>query len=154
MPGIKSWFWVASALLGFAPLPLAYADLPGKHPLYLDALTALRTARSLIEHRLGETAAYGDEDVAIQQIDAAIAEVTAAAIDDGRDIHAHPAAGLVRDRLDRLQKAIELLERAHADIYREEDDLFARGLKHRSLERVEWARRQTEHALYEAEHRV
>src|ERR1700677_1277708 len=90
--------WVASALLAVAPLAFAHADLPGKHPLYLHALSDLRTARWMIEHRPGDAAVSGHEDVAIQEIDAAIGEVKAAAIDDGKDIHDHPSVDIGADR--------------------------------------------------------
>ena len=152
MPSIK--LWVASALLVAAPLCVAHADLPGKHPLYLHALSDLRTARWMIEHRPGDAAVSGHEDVAIQEIDAAIGEVKAAAIDDGKDLHDHPSIDFGGDRPGRLHKAIELLRKVHADINREEDDPTAKGLKHRSLEHVDHALHETERALHDLEHHV
>ena len=42
---------------GLLLLPLfANADLPGKHPYYLHALSDLRTARWMLEHRPGDAA--------------------------------------------------------------------------------------------------
>jgi hypothetical protein len=151
MPKIK--IWVAAALLAAAPLAVAHADLPGKHPHYLHALSDLRTARWMVEHRPGDAAVSGHEDVAIQEIDAAIGEVKAAAIDDGKDLHDHPSADAA-DRPGRLHKAIELLRKVHADVDREEDDPTARGLKHRSLEHVERAIHEAERALYDFENHV
>ena len=61
---------------GLLLLPLfANADLPGKHPAYLHALTDLRTARWMLEHRPGDAAVSGNEDAAITEIDAAIREI-------------------------------------------------------------------------------
>src|SRR5471032_299417 len=68
----------------------AQADLPGKHPAYLHALSDLRAARWMLEHRPGDPAVSAQEDVAISEIDGAIAEIKRAAIDDGKDIHDHP----------------------------------------------------------------
>jgi hypothetical protein len=152
MTSIK--LWIACALLALAPFSVAHADLPGKHPAYLHALSDLRTARWMIEHRPGDAAVSGHEDVAVQEIDAAIAEVKAAAIDDGKDLHDHPAIDIGADRPGRLHKAIELLRKVRADVDREEDDPTARGLKHRSLEHVERALHETERALHDIEHHI
>jgi hypothetical protein len=77
-------------LAALIPFP-AMADLPGKHPAYLHALTDLRAARWLIEHRPGDAKVSANEDVAIVRIDETINEVKRAAIEDGKDIHDHPA---------------------------------------------------------------
>src|SRR5271166_2503365 len=75
----------------------AWAELPGKHPFYLHALTDLRAARWCLEHRPGDAAVSAREDVAIGEIDAAIREIRRAAIDDGKDIHEHPGVDVARD---------------------------------------------------------
>src|SRR5579862_3958299 len=77
---------------------VAHADLPGKHPAYLHALSDLRAARWMLEHRPGDAAVSGQEDVAITEIDAAIGEIKRAAIDDGKDIHDHPKVDGPTDR--------------------------------------------------------
>src|ERR1043166_1127718 len=89
----------------------ASADLPGKHPYYLHALTDLRTARWMLEHRPGDAAVSGQEDVAITEIDAAIGEIKRAAIEDGKDIHDHPKVDAPHDRPGRLHKALEILRK-------------------------------------------
>src|ERR1700677_4210948 len=114
--------WVASALLAVAPLAFAHADLPGKHPLYLHALSDLRTARWMIEHRPGDAAVSAHESEAIREIDRAIQELRRAAIDDGKNVHEHPAADVPTDYRGRLHKAAELLRKVRADTYREEDN--------------------------------
>jgi hypothetical protein len=68
---------LAGVALAFV-LPLAAnADLPGNHPAYLHALSDLRAARWMLEHRAGDAAVSGQEDVAITEIDAAINEMMA-----------------------------------------------------------------------------
>jgi hypothetical protein len=46
----------------------ANADLPGKHPAYLHALTDLRAARWMVEHRPGDAAVSAQEDLAVAEI--------------------------------------------------------------------------------------
>ena len=139
-----------SLLIGLmlSTLPLvASADLPGKHPHYLHALTDLRTARWMLEHRPGDAAVSGKEDVAITEIDAAINEIKKAAIDDGKDIHDHPKADAPNDRPGRLHKALELLRKTHEDVAREEDDPLTRGLRDRAVGHIDGAIHATEVAI-------
>jgi hypothetical protein len=125
---------------------LANADLPGKHPYYLHALTDLRAARWMLEHRPGDAAVSGQEDVAIVQVDAAIGEIKRAAIDDGKDIHDHPSTD-VADRPGRLHKALELLQKVHSDVAREEDDPMTKGLRNRAVKHIDLAIDATRHAI-------
>jgi hypothetical protein len=145
--------WLVSAtlsLLWLAPLA-ANADLPGKHPHYLHALSDLRTARWFIEHRPGDVAVSAHEDVAIVEIDRAIGEIKHAAIDDGKDIHDHPAVDIAAGRPGRLHKAVELLRGVHDDLAREEDDPQTRGLRDRALHHIDEAIHATERAIGDAE---
>ena len=130
----------------------AYADLPGKHPYYLHALSDLRTARWLLEHRPGDAAVSGQEDVAIHQIDDAIWDIKKASIDDGKNLKDHPNVDVPNNHPRRLHKAEELLKKVHSDVGREEDDPMAKGLKHRSLQHIDAALGATKRALYDAEH--
>ena len=127
----------------------ASADLPGKHPFYLHALSDLRTARWMLEHRPGDAAVSGQEDVAITEIDAAIAEIKRAAIDDGKDIHDHPKADGPNDRPGRLHKALELLRKTHSDVAREEDDPVTKGLRNRAVGHIDGAIHATEVAIHD-----
>jgi hypothetical protein len=129
----------------------ANADMPGKHPFYLHALSDLRAARWLLEHRPGDAAVSGQEDVAITEIDKAIGEIKRASIDDGKDIHDHPPVQGVPDRPGRLHKAAELLRKVHSDVAREEDDPFTRGLRDRAVMHVDEALHATEHAIHDVE---
>ena len=136
-----------------AALPLsAFADLPGKHPGYLHALSDLRDARWNLEHRPGDAAVSAQEDVAITEIDRAIAEAKTAARDDGKDLHDHPHEDARLEHAGRLHHALELLKKAHADISGEEDNPENRELRHRIIEHVEAATHASEHALHDAEH--
>ncbi len=145
--------WLLAATLGLSCLAgMASADLPGKHPYYLHALSDLRTARWLLEHRPGDAAVSGQEDVAIQQIDAAIGEIKHASIDDGKDLRDHPKVDAPHDHPGRLHKARELLKKVHSDVAREEDDPRARGLQHRSIEHIDAALKATDQAIQDVKH--
>jgi len=125
-------------LIGAAAAPASARVLPGKHPGYLHALTDLRTARWFLNHQPGDRKVYGGEDVAIQEIDAAINEKKRASIDDRKDINDHPNPD-VREHGSRLLRAIETLNKAHADIDREEDNPEVRDLRHRALGHIDRA---------------
>ena len=133
------------------PLGALAQDLPGRHPAYLHALTDLRAARWLIEHRPGDARVSGDEDVAITRIDEAIGEIKHAAIDDGKDIHDHPPVDMHLDNRGRLHRAEELLRKVHDDIAREEDDPLTRGLRDRAVHHVDEAIGATHRAIVDAE---
>lgn len=130
----------------------AQADLPGRHPAYLHALTDLRTARWMLEHRPGDAAVSAQEDVAVTEIDAAIGEIKRAAIDDGKDIHDHPRMDVPADRPGRLHKAVELLRKVHGDVAREEDDPMTRGLRDRAVGHIDAAIHAAEAGLADVRH--
>jgi hypothetical protein len=136
-----------ASLLPFA----ARADLPGKHPHYLHALSDLRAASWLLEHRPGDAAVRQHEDAALAHIAAAYGEIKKAAIDDGKNIHDHPSIDVPNDYRGRLHQAAALLKKARSDVDREEDDPRAKGLKHRAIEHVEAALRATDHAIADVE---
>lgn len=125
-------------LVALTPMAAMAEVLPGKHPAYLHALTDLRTARWFLEHQAGDAKVYGDEDVAITEIDAAINEIKHASIDDGKDLHDHPQVD-VHEHGSRLLKSIETLKKAHGDIDKEEDNPEVRELRHHALEHIDRA---------------
>jgi hypothetical protein len=126
---------------------------PAKHPAYLHALTDLRDARWNLEHRVGDTAVYENEDVAVSEIDRAIGEIKRAAFDDNKNLAAHPPEDARLDRPGRLHRAAELLRKARADVDREEDNPQARDLKFRALEHITQAIQATERAIAHVEQR-
>ena len=143
---IKTVPMLSLLLLALAPLA-ALADLPGKHPFYLHSLSDLRAARWMLEHRPGDAAVSGQEDVAITEIDKTIGEIKQAAIDDGKDIHDHPKVDVPNDHPGRLHKSLELLRKVHSDIAREEDDPQTRGLRDRAIHHLDEAIRANERAI-------
>jgi hypothetical protein len=129
-------------------LPLAaHADLPGKHPAYLHALTDLRDARWNLEHRPGDAAVSGQEDVAITEIDRAIGEAKKAAADDGKNLADRPAEDAKLDHPGRLHHAVELLRKAKADVRQEEDNPETRKLRNAVVVHIDRAIRATERAI-------
>jgi hypothetical protein len=148
---LKSRLLLSGLLLASVPFA-ASADMPGKHPFYLHALSDLRAARWMLEHRPGDPAVSGQEDVAVTEIDKAIGEIKKASIDDGKDIHDHPPVQGVNDRPGRLHKAADLLRQVHGDVAREEDDPFTRGLRDRAIMHIDEALHATEHAIHDVDH--
>ncbi|MDP9009294.1 MAG: hypothetical protein M3N91_11430 [Pseudomonadota bacterium] len=124
---------------------------PSRHPAYLHALTDLRAARWMLEHRPGDAAVSAHEDEAISEIDRAIAEIKRAAIDDGKNIHDHPSVDVPNDYRGRLHRAAELLRKVRSDTYREEDNPTARGLRDRAIAHIDAALRATERAIHDVE---
>ena len=124
---------------------------PNKHPAYLHALSDLRTARWMLEHRPGDAAVSAHESEAIAEIDHAIAEINRAAIKDGKNVHDHPVADYPSDNRGRLHKAAELLRKVRADTFREEDNAAARGLRDRAIGHVDAALHATERAIHDVE---
>jgi hypothetical protein len=125
----------------------ASADQPGKHPYFLHALSDLRNARANLERAAGDAQSKWDEGRAIIDVDAAIAKIKQAAVDDGKDLHDHPPVDAHEPRVGRLHKALAALEAAHADVNREEDNAFAQGLKHRALADIDNATTRTREGL-------
>jgi hypothetical protein len=126
---------------------LGRADMPGAHPSYLHALTDLRQARAHLERRGGNGAMKWDEHTAIAEIDAAIHEIKEAAIDDGKNLEDHPPVDARLDWRGQLHKTLELLHKARHDVQGEEDNNFARGLRHRALEHIDAAIQFTEQGI-------
>ena len=120
----------------------------GAHPYYLHALSDLRAARWMIEHRPGDWAKTMDEIEAVNQIDAAIGEIKKAAIEDGKDIADHPRVDEVPDHAGRLHAALDFLRKARQDISHDEDNAFAQGLQGRAYMHIDAAINATKHAIH------
>jgi hypothetical protein len=120
----------------------------GKHPAYLHALTDLRAARGHLEKCIKITPVGAHpEERAIQEIDAAIADIKKAGIDDGKDLNDHPPIDAKLDRPGLRHRAIELIDKAHADVNQEEDNKFAQGLQQRAFGHIDKAKQLVEAAL-------
>ena len=130
-------------------LAIAFSATTGvaqEHPAYLHALTDLRHARAHLE-RPDHGELREQEKKAIHEIDEAINEIKKAAIDDGKDLNDHPPVDARMDWTGRLHRAIELINKAHSDIAREEDNRFAQGLQQRALEHIDKAHHHVEEAI-------
>ena len=120
------------------PAPVVVAQGPDHHPAYLHALTDLRAARGYLRRPAGAVVKW-DENRAIREIDAAINEIKRASIDDGKNLEEHPPIDDSMVWGGRLQKALELVQSAHADVAQEEDNGFANGLKNRAVGHIDMA---------------
>jgi hypothetical protein len=124
----------------------SWADNPGRHPAYLHALSDLRDARAHLEHFSGEPVNI-EEDHAIEHIDKAIGDIKKAAIMDGKNIQDHVPVDSHMNRPGRFHRALELLDKATADVSGEEDQPDTMGLQLRVLQHIEQARRSVKHAI-------
>jgi hypothetical protein len=129
---------------------LGVAQEPGIHPAYLHALTDLRHARAHLESMAPTHHMDKEEEHAISEIDKAIDEIKRAAIDDGKNLNDHPPVDTRLDQNGRYHRAMELLDRAHNDIAREEDDPRVRGLRNRALHHIDEAHGIVDHLIVQA----
>jgi hypothetical protein len=151
---MKSLTKLAMAVLGAALITPVYtaviaapAAARGEHPAYLHALSDLRDARAHLERPDGGERKE-QERKAIEEIDAAIFEIKRASIDDGKNINDHVPVDAHLDWPGRLHRAVELLDKAHSDVSREEDNRFADGLQARALEHIDRAHHHAEEAIH------
>ena len=119
------------------------------HPYYLHALSDLRAARWMIEHRPGDWQRTVDEIEAVKRIDAAIGEIKKAAIDDHKDIMDHPKVDEHPDHPGRLHDALDFLRKARKDISHDEDNAFAQGLQARAYMHIDKAIDAVKHAIHQ-----
>ena len=119
-----------------------------RHPHYLHALSDLRAARWMIEHRPGDWRQTVDEVEAVKRIDEAINEIKKASIDDGKDINDNPKVDEHPDHPGRLHAAEEFLKKAREDVNKDEDNRFAQSLQDRALKHINEAIKLTEKAIH------
>jgi hypothetical protein len=127
----------------------ASAPRPAHHPAYLHALSDLRAARWLIEHRPGDWAQSADESEAVRQIDVAISEIKKAAVDDGKNLNDHPPMDEHPDHRGRIHEAIKYLQKSRADVSSEEDNAFAGGLRNRAIGHIDEAIQASRRVFHE-----
>jgi hypothetical protein len=126
------------------------ADEPGAHPAYLHALSDLRHARAHLERFTPSEHMDAEQRHAIEEIDKAIDEIKRASINDGKNLNDHPPVDMHMDYAGRYHRALELLDKAHNDIAREEDDPHSRGLRNRALHHIDEAHRIVDHLIVQA----
>ena len=127
-----------------ATVKVQHAD----HPYYLHALSDLRAARWMIEHRPGNWDQTADEVEAVRQIDAAIGEIKKAAIDDGKNIGDHVAVDEQNEHNGRLHESVDFLRKARQDISHDEDNVFAEGLQARAYNHIDAAIAAVKRAIH------
>ena len=129
---------------------LALAQVPGRHPAYLHALTDLRDARWFLEHRPGGPMEERERH-AIYEVDRAIEELQRAAYYDGKNVYEHPREDIYPDAPGRLRRVSELLRKARDDVAQPEDNLELRDLQYRAVEHIDGAIRISEAIMIDRE---
>lgn len=126
MPKLRNLIFASALAIAVFATALVQADSPGRHPAYLRARTDLRAAQWL-------SRGVQDPDVASrlreadQEIEFAIHEIDRAGVIDHKNLQDHPRVDARLDRNGRFRRIMELLQRARADIAREEDNPRAIG---------------------------
>jgi hypothetical protein len=134
-----SFLFVAACLSVSMQAKAGVTRTNAEHPYYLHALSDLRAARWMIEHRPGNWQQTTDEVEAVKRIDAAINEIKKASIDDGKNLEDHPKVDEKNDHDGRLHEAVDFLRKARQDISHDEDNKFAQGLQARAYDHIDHA---------------
>ena len=122
--------------------PATGAEPQAKNPDYAHALPDLRTARYLLEAPPGtSTAVRTDEEEAIKNIDSAIRVATQGGFNDHKAVTDHEQIAVPSDQATRLQKALELLHRAHAYLSKEATDTMGTSVRNQTLDYIDKAER-------------
>lgn len=121
---------------------IAASAAPAKYGSYLSALGQLRSARAYIEHPdSGEL--HQQEKDALAEIDAAIGELKSVA-DEGKSANEHPSIDSHLRWIPRLNKAADLLNKAHDNVAKESD---GSGAKDRAIDHIAKAHKLVEQAI-------
>lgn len=131
----------------------AQAQVPGRHPAYLRALSDLRLMRGYLDRLTPSEQIDEEQQHAVDEIDAAIREINQASIDDGKDLRFHPPIDARILPENRYRNAREAGNAAWHDLDRDEDNDFARGLKHRAMDHIERANHIVDHIIDRLKHR-
>jgi hypothetical protein len=147
--GLKLSLAASALALTLAPLA-AHAQWWQHHPAYLKAMSDLREAYWMVEHRdTNNPIAKEEEKGASRAIRVAYQNLKDASIFDGKNIDDQPSPDVVfGDRKGRLHRAMDLLRDAHDEVNREEDDPAARGFKKHALHAIDDAARETNAAMH------
>jgi hypothetical protein len=144
---------IAALLLGLAaPLLLqtpAQAQMNLRRPNYFQAVSELRDARWLAEHRDGGPLEERERN-ALGEIDRALEDVERAANIDARFAYQRPRDDAYPGPA-RLRRVSELLRAARADVSQSSDVNEGRDDQHRAIEHIDTAIRITEDVMLERE---
>ena len=128
---------------------LSYSACADEQTAYIHALKNLRAARWFIATRPGGGDMTDQEVTAMHEIELAVSAIIKSDIDDGKYYKDVPEVeGLtIADREGRLDRAIDLLKKAMADLDLDATGAYAGGLKIKVLTHIKEAIRQTQKAL-------
>jgi hypothetical protein len=118
-----------------------------QHPQYLHALSDLRLMRAYLDRQTPNEHIDDEASHAIQEIDAAIQEIRAASIDDGKDTQDHMPIDTQETFASRYRKARQAGDAAWHDVDQAEENGSVRGLKHRALDHIEKANHIVDHIM-------
>jgi hypothetical protein len=135
-----------AAMMSFGTMK-SQAQVPGPHPAYLHALSDLRAARAYLNEGFQWAPVREEDNHAIREIDAAIARIKQAAIDDGKPLGDHPRIDAHLTPQNRFAKANELLFAAHQDLDKAEDVPQSRGLRNDALRHIDEAHHIVDQAV-------
>jgi hypothetical protein len=133
------------SLLAFSVITIALAFSASAAPdygAYHDALGQLRTARAYIEHP-DSGVLHDQEKNAMAEIDAAITELLSVA-NDGKGPADHAPLDSHKRWIARLNEAAKLLNKAHDNVQRENDES---GAKDRAIQHIGQASKYIQQAI-------
>jgi hypothetical protein len=144
---------IAAFVIGAAPSQAQYHTHDrDRHPAYLHALSDLRLMRAYLDRMTPNERIDESSQNAINEIDAAIRVIKEASFDDGKDLRDHPPIDTRIEPFDRFHRALDAGNAAYADINREEDNGYARGLKQRALVHITEANNIVGHIIEHLNH--
>ena len=149
---MKRQIFTLTVLFAGALAPgLSDADIPGRHPSYLHALTDLRDAHWVLGHP-GSGGLEEREQHALAELSQAIEEVQRAAAYDGKNLYEHPREDVASEGIpQRLRRVSVLLRRAREDVAQEEDNYGVREIQLRAIARIDESIRIVEGEMIERE---
>ncbi len=150
LKSMKFWNAMTSvALLTIIAGCVAAPPPPPQHPAYLHALSDLRAARWLINHRPGDWQQTNDETEAVRRIDAAINEIKQASVDVGKNLADHPPVDGPTDHRGRIHEALAYLHKARADVSGGETNAAANGWRDRAVGHIDGAIQSAQQVFHE-----
>lgn len=139
---------IVSLSLPLLTSTLGIAQVPGRHPHYIHAMSDLRAAQWQIDHRRPEDGEMREDKlIASDEVAAAIHSATVAAAADAKYLGWNPPADAPPAYDGRLRAAIDLLRAAHNDLALPEDDPAARDHQRLAIFRVDAALHAAERAV-------
>jgi len=114
------------------------------HQGYMHALADMRVVRYWVSHP-DSGSMHDQEKAVVDELDQAIADIKAAGIDDGKGDNA--GADTNMRWIARLNKAADMLNKAHDEVLKDQDDGAAQGLQQKTLDHIAKARKNVVAAI-------